>query len=199
MITLNTGVHVPQFDAGTWVPVPKSGQYLVHFILPADVLSERYHNVAFTGGNVTSGRLLLSRFVWSIYKIAKTTCLASVFQLYSGDDDDDKSEGEDDAEDDGKGRKGKGKQKDAGGKSKKGGARDHGRKRLRSSNDDDNYQPSSSHRRSQKTHAAQGTGLLCITNHTLKFDALDDEATLSDEELLSAGSHSVDPGKSPSI
>jgi hypothetical protein len=195
MITLNTGFHVPQFDASTWVPVPKSGQYLVHFILPEAVLPERYHNVAFTGDKVTSGRLLLSRFVWSIYKIAKTTYSASAFRLFSGDDDDDESEeGDDDAEDGGNGGRSKGKQKDVGGKSKKG----DGRKRLRSSKDDDEYQPSS-HRRSKETHAAQGTGLLCITSDVLMFDALADDVTLSDEELLSVGSHSVDPGKSSSI
>jgi hypothetical protein len=192
---------VPQFDAGTWVPVPKSGQYLVHFILPEDVLSERYHNVAFTGDKVASGRLLLSRFVWSIYKLTRTRCLVSEFRLFGGDDDNDdnddnnESADDDDAEDDGKGGKGKRKQKDASGKYKKGGARDHSRKRLRPLKDDDGNQPSSSHKRSKETHAAQGTRLLCITNYMLKFDALDDNVTLSDEERLSAGSHSVDPGK----
>ena len=65
MITLHAGFHVPQFDASTCqpeVPVPKSAQYPVHFLLPEPVHSERYHNVIFTGDKVTSGRLLLSRF-----------------------------------------------------------------------------------------------------------------------------------------
>jgi hypothetical protein len=70
------------------VPVPKFGQYLVHFLRQEPTLAERYHNVLFEGTAVTSGRLLLARFAWATFKNAQKAHLSG-FQFFRPQKDDD--------------------------------------------------------------------------------------------------------------
>jgi hypothetical protein len=87
LVSLTSGVYVPQFDEAVWVPVPKFGQYLVHFLREEPTLAERYHNVLFEGTGVTSGRLLLARFAWATFKNAQKAHLSG-FQFYRPQKDD---------------------------------------------------------------------------------------------------------------
>jgi len=81
LVSLTCGVHVPQFDEAVWVPVPKFGQYLVHFLRLEPTLAKRYHNVLFEGTAVTSGRLLLARFAWATFHNAQKAHLSG-FQFH---------------------------------------------------------------------------------------------------------------------
>jgi len=104
------------------------------------------------GSNVTSGRLLLSRFVWSNCKNLQKSGFHSRFQSFDGDDDGD------DEDHDGSSKEGKGKGKGR----KKGDDGNTGmKKRPRGPNkgdngDDEDHQPRVTRSRIKATHDSQG-------------------------------------------
>lgn len=133
LISLTSGVRVPQFDEAVWVPVPKFGQYLVHFLRQEPTLAERYHNVLFEGTAVTSGRLLLARFAWATFKNAQKALLSG-FRFFRPQKDDGTVPAVS------AGRKGVKQMKKDG--KPAGGGHSKGKKRERPSDEDSEYTPS---------------------------------------------------------
>jgi hypothetical protein len=175
-ITLTAGIYVPQFDKGVWVPVPKRGQYQVHFLRTDPVLADRYHNIVFTGSHVMSGRLLLSRFVWSCCKNLQKSGFDQ-FRSFDGDDDGDDG---DDEDHDGTTKKGKGKRE--GKRKSDDGSR--GTKKRRKKGDNEKFQLRATRSRTRATHDNQG-GTFTPCRKCANAYSPDDEVMFNDEELAS--------------
>jgi len=63
---LRVDFYAPQFELGTFVIVPKGGQFLVHFLRECGEYPGCYHNVAFDYRELVSQSFLYARFAWTI-------------------------------------------------------------------------------------------------------------------------------------
>jgi hypothetical protein len=88
LFALRSDLYIGQFDQAQFVIVPKSGQFVVHFLRRSEESAQQYHNTIFDHKCALSHELLYARFAWALMKIVSMKDLdAKKFKFSDNDGD----------------------------------------------------------------------------------------------------------------